>query len=245
MLAFRGTTVPRWLAERLAAAPAAGFTLFRAPNLRAPAQVRRLTTSLQAAALERTRAGAGEDLPLLIAVDQEGGQLLSLGDAFTPFAGPMAIGATGDADLAERVGRAIGLELRAVGVNVNYGPDLDIASNPESPALGIRSFGDDPSEVARLGTAWLRGVQSAGVAATGKHFPGMGGVTVDTHDQLGVVDSSRDELGARELVPFRAAIDAGLRTGHVRPLRGAGAARQRVAPGDALAAGDARAPAGL
>ncbi len=212
MLAFRGTTVPRWLAERLAAAPAAGFTLFRAPNLRAPAQVRRLTTSLQAAALERTRAGAGEDLPLLIAVDQEGGQLLSLGDAFTPFAGPMAIGATGDADLAERVGRAIGLELRAVGVNVNYGPDLDIASNPESPALGIRSFGDDPSEVARLGTAWLRGVQSAGVAATGKHFPGMGGVTVDTHDQLGVVDSSRDELGARELVPFRAAIDAGLRT---------------------------------
>ena len=212
MLAFRGTTVPRWLAERLAAAPVAGFTLFRAPNLRSPAQVRRLTTSLQAAAREQTRAHAGEDLPLLIAVDQEGGQLISLGDGFTPFAGPMAIGATGDAELAERVGRAIGLELRAVGVNVNYGPDLDIASNPASPALGIRSFGDDPAEVARLGTAWMRGVQSAGVAATGKHFPGMGGVTVDTHHQLGVVDSSRDDLEARELVPFRAAIGAGLRT---------------------------------
>lgn len=212
MLAFRGTTVPSWLAERLAAAPVAGFTLFRAPNLRSPAQVRRLTSSLQAAAKVRTGADESADPPLLIALDQEGGQLLSLGDGFTPFAGPMAIGATGDADLAERVGRAIGLEVRAVGVNVNYGPDLDVASNPASPALGIRSFGDVPAEVARLGTAWLRGVQSAGVAATGKHFPGMGGVTVDTHHQLGVVDRSRDELETRELLPFRAAIEAGVRT---------------------------------
>ena len=211
MLAFRGTTVPAWLEERLAAAPAAGFTLFREHNLRTPEQVRGLTAALQAAA-----SGGAEprddDLPLLIATDQEGGQLISLGDGFTPFGGPMAIGATGDANLAERVGRAIGLELRAVGVNVNYGPDLDVATDPANPALGIRSFGDDPAAVATLGTAWLRGIQSAGVAATGKHFPGMGAVTVDTHDELGVVDRSRAQLEARELVPFRAAIDAGVRT---------------------------------
>ncbi len=100
----------------------------------------------------------------------------------------MAIGATGDADLAERVGRAIGRELRAVGVNVNYAPVLDVAVNPANPALGIRSFGDDPAEVARLGAAWLRGLQSAGVAATGKHFPGVGGASVDTHHQLAVID---------------------------------------------------------
>lgn len=214
MLAFNGTTVPAWLAERLAAAPAAGVTLFRAPNLRHPAQVRRLTASLQDAAARR---GAGdtrdalEALPLLIALDQEGGQLLALGDGFTPFGGPMAIGATGDADLAERVGRAIGRELRAVGVNVNYAPVLDVAVNPANPALGIRSFGDDPAEVARLASAWLRGLQSAGVAGTGKHFPGKGEGSVDTHLALDVVDRDRAGLDAIELPPFRAAIDASVR----------------------------------
>src|SRR5689334_6474236 len=106
MLAFRGTTVPAWLRQRLADAPAAGFTLFRAGNARNPGQVRALTAELQAAA--RTRRGAAGEPPLLIATDQEGGQLLALGNGFTPFAGPMAICATGDADLAERVGRAIG-----------------------------------------------------------------------------------------------------------------------------------------
>jgi beta-glucosidase-like glycosyl hydrolase len=112
MLAFRGTTVPAWLPERLAEAPAAGFTLFRAGNVRSPEQVRRLNSALQAAA--RARKGAASEPPLLIATDQEGGQLLALGNGFTPFAGPMAIGATSDAGLAERVGRAIGTELRAV-----------------------------------------------------------------------------------------------------------------------------------
>jgi beta-N-acetylhexosaminidase len=208
MLAFRGTSVPPWLGERLAAAPAAGVTLFRAHNVRSPAQVRGLTAALQATA--SAAPGAGEP-PLLIAADQEGGQLLALGDGWTPFAGPMAIGATGDAELAERVGRAIGRELRAVGVNVNYAPVLDVAVNPANPSLGIRSFGDDPADVGRLATAWLRGLQSAGVAGTGKHFPGKGGAAVDTHLELAVVDRSRDELAALELVPFAAAIDAGLR----------------------------------
>jgi beta-N-acetylhexosaminidase len=209
MLAFNGTTVPAWLGERLAAAPAAGVTLFRAPNLRNPAQVRRLTAGLQAAAARRSAAEA--DLPLLIAADQEGGQLLALGDGFTPFGGPMAIGATGDAGLAERVGRAIGRELRAVGVNVNYAPVLDVASNPANPALGIRSFGDDPGAVGRLAGAWLGGLQSAGVAGVGKHFPGIGGAAVDTHLGLAVVDRSRAELDARDLRPFEASIEAGVR----------------------------------
>lgn len=208
MLAFKGATPPAWVRARLAQAPVAGFTLFRADNVRRPGQVRGLTESLQAAARERD----GHDgLPLLIATDQEGGQLLALGDGFTPFSGPMAIGATGDERLAERVGQAIGRELRAVGVNVDYAPVLDVASNPANPSLGIRSFGDDPTEVSRLGAAWLRGLQSAGVAATGKHFPGTGGSGVDTHHQLAVVDRTRDELEVGELPPFRAAIEAGLR----------------------------------
>jgi beta-N-acetylhexosaminidase len=207
MLAFRGTTVPPWLGERLAAAPAAGVTLFRAPNLRNPKQVHRLTTALQAAA--RRRAG-GDGLPLLIATDQEGGQLLALGDGFTPFGSPMAIGAIGDSRLAERVGRAIGRELRAAGVNVDYAPVLDVAINPANPALGIRSFGDDPEAVGRLAAAWLDGLQSAGVAGVGKHFPGAGAAAADTHLELAVVDRSREGLDALELRPFRAAIAAGI-----------------------------------
>jgi beta-N-acetylhexosaminidase len=203
MLAFRGTTVPGWLRERLIAAPVAGFTLFGAGNARSPRQVRSLTAALQSA--------SGQELPLLMATDQEGGQLLALGKGWTPFGSPMAIGATGDTDLAERVGRAIGRELRAVGVNVNYGPVLDLAALPMADAMGIRSFGDDPAAVARLGAAWLRGVQSAGVAATGKHFPGSGGLAVDTHYSLGVLERSRAELARRELSPFKAAIDAGVR----------------------------------
>ncbi len=208
MLAFRGTTVPRWLEGRLSAAPAGGVTLFRQDNVRSPRQLRALTSALQSAA--RRTPGAGEP-PLLIAADQEGGQLMALGSGWTPFAGSMAIGATSDADLAERVGRAIGLELRAVGVNVNYAPVLDLATNPGNVAQGIRSFGDDPAAVARLGSAWLRGVQSAGVAATLKHFPGAGGIDVDTHHALAVVDRARSDLDEVELRPFRAAIDAGVR----------------------------------
>ncbi|HYK95373.1 MAG TPA: glycoside hydrolase family 3 N-terminal domain-containing protein [Candidatus Dormibacteraeota bacterium] len=208
MLAFRGTTVPAWLRTRLATAPVAGLTLFRAKNVRSPAQLRRLTTGLQASAAARP---GSDGLPVLIAADQEGGQFLALGDGWTPFAGPMAIGATGDAGLAERVGAAIGRELRAVGVNVDYGPVLDVAIGPENPSLGIRSFGEDPAEVGRLGAAWLGGLQSAGVAATAKHFPGAGGAGVDPHHALAVVERTRADLEAGELVPFRRAIEAGAR----------------------------------
>lgn len=208
MLAFRGTTVPAWLRARLATLPVAGLTLFRAKNVRSPVQLRRLTTGLQASAALRP---GSDGAPLLVAADQEGGQFLALGEGWTPFAGPMAVGATGDAELAERVGAAIGRELRATGVNVDYAPVLDVATGPDNPALGIRSFGDDPAEVGRLGAAWLRGVQSAGVAATAKHFPGAGAAGVDTHHTLAVVERTRADLEAGELVPFRRAIEAGVR----------------------------------
>jgi len=209
MLAFRGTRVPGWLEARLAAAPLAGVTLFRHLNVRTPGQVRALTEALQAAAGRRRPGHDG--LPLLVAADQEGGQLLAFGAGWTPFGGAMALGAAGDVALAERVGRAIGLELRAVGVNVDYAPCLDVASNPGNPSLGIRSFGDDPAAVAALGAAWLRGLQSAGVAGTAKHFPGKGQGSVDTHLELAVVDRSRADLEAVELAPFRAAVAGGVR----------------------------------
>jgi len=200
MLAFDGFELPKPMAERLAAAPAAGVTLFRYRNVVDPAQVRRLTDALQRCA----RA----DEPMLVAIDQEGGQLLGLGPGSTPFPGNMALGAAGDSALTERVGTAIGRELRAVGVNVDYAPVADLATNPSNPSLGVRSFGDDPPRVAEHVAAFVRGLEGTGVAATLKHFPGKGEAGVDTHHRLATVRRSRAGF-ARELATFRAGLAAG------------------------------------
>jgi beta-N-acetylhexosaminidase len=213
MIAFEGERLPRWVARRVSEAPAAGMTIFRHHNVRSPAQVRELTEAFQRAAAAGAMgggAGAGST-PLLVAADQEGGQLQALGEGPTAFAGNMALGAVGDARLAERVGAAIGRESRAMGINVVYAPVLDLASEPANTALGVRSLGDDPVEVGRLGAALVRGLQGAGVAATAKHFPGLGEVGQDTHHGLGVVVAGRRELDANALAPYRVAIAADAR----------------------------------
>ncbi len=210
MIAFAGTDLPASAARRIGEQRVAGVTLFHVHNIVDPPQIRRLTTVIQGA----RPAGAP---PLLIAADQEGGQLIGLGDGTTQFAGAMALGATGDAGLAERVAVATARELRAVGVNVDYAPVCDVANNPANPALGIRSFGDDPEAVGRLAAATVRGLQGEGVAATAKHFPGAGDTAADPHLELPLVPRTNAELAERELVPFRAALDAGARmvmTGH-------------------------------
>ena len=211
MIAFAGTELPAAAARRIREGGVAGVTLFRAHNVVDPAQVRALTAAVQSA----RPAGAP---PVLVAADQEGGQLIGLGDGTTPFAGAMAIGAAADEDLAERVARAMGRELRALGVNVDYAPVCDVADNPANPALGIRAFGDDPDAVGALAAATVRGLQAEGVAATAKHFPGSGDTAADPHHGLPLVARTDAELAERELRPFQAAIDAGVRlvmTGHV------------------------------
>ena len=213
MLAFPGERLPDWVAARLAAAPAAGMTVFRHHNVRSPGQVRELTDAFQAAAAARGDAGrvrGGSAAPLLVAADQEGGQLQALGDAATAFPGNMALGAIGDPTLAERVGFAIGTEARAMGINVVYAPVMDLATNPDNAALGIRSFGDDPAAVSVLGSAMIRGLRSAGVAAAVKHFPGLGDAAADTHYGTAVVSADRERLERLELAPFRAGIAAGV-----------------------------------
>lgn len=210
LLAFDGHELPGWFRDVLRDGAPAGVTLFASENVAAAGQVRELTDALQRARPEGTP-------PLLVAADQEGGQLLGLGRDTTPFAGNLALGAAGDPDLAERVGAAMGTELRALGVTVDYAPVCDLAIAGDNPAVGLRSFGDDPSAAATLAAALVRGLRSAGVAATAKHFPGKGAVAVDTHHELGRVDAPRDVLDARELAPFRAAIAAGaelVMTGH-------------------------------
>jgi beta-N-acetylhexosaminidase len=210
MIAFAGSELPAAAARRIRESGVAGVTLFRLHNIVDPPQIRALTSAIQAA----RPAGAP---PLLIAADQEGGQLVGLGEQTTQFGGAMALGAAGDENLAEQVAGATGRELRALGVNVNYAPVCDVASEPANPALGIRSFGDDPDAVGRLAAAAVRGLQTEGVAATAKHFPGAGDTKGDPHHVLPVVPRTGAELAQRELKPFEAAFRAGVRmlmTGH-------------------------------
>jgi len=199
MLAFEGTEVPEWLRERLEESPPAGVTLFREMNMESPGQVAELTSSLQQL--------NSSPLPLLIAVDQEGGQLLGLTGS-TPFAGNMALGASGDTDLALEVAAAMGAELRAVGINVDYAPVADVASRPDNPSLGIRSFGAEPEAVARFTGAMVEGFRRAGIFATPKHFPGKGDARTDPHYELPLLDLDRARLEEVELPPFQAAFDA-------------------------------------
>lgn len=181
----------------------AGVTLFRSFNIENPGQVKALTEALQSAAHE---AGLP---PLLIGVDQEGGQLLAIGEGTTPLPGNMALGATGSADLSRRAGQVLGRELAAMGVNVNYAPSCDVNLNPENPVIGIRSFGENPQLVADLSAAMIQGIQSQGVAATAKHFPGHGDTSGDSHHGLPSLPHSLERLRKVEIPPFEAAIRAG------------------------------------
>ena len=214
MIAFTGTELPPTAARRIGEQGVAGVTLFHAYNIVDPAGIRRLTAAIQA-------ARPADAPPLLIAADHEGGQLVGLGDGMTQFAGAMALGAIDDEDLAQGVAGAMALELRAVGVNVDYAPVCDVAFDPANPALGIRGFGDDPEAVGRLAAATVRGLQDGGVAATVKHFPGAGDTAADPHHELPVIRRTHAQLAERELVPFRAALEAGARivmTGHLSLL---------------------------
>ena len=167
--------------------------------------------------------------PLLVAADLETGAgfrfrgavhiptNIALGGA-TTFPSLMAFGATGDPRHAYQLGRITALEARAMGVHVPFAPVLDVNNNPDNPIINIRSFGEDPNAVADLGVALVRGLQDYGAVATGKHFPGHGDTGTDSHLALPIIQVGRERLDAIELVPFRAAIAAGIQgimTAHI------------------------------
>jgi len=204
MLNFEGTKPSTEILETIHARHVGGITLFRALNVESLSQVRSLTAALQEAA-----AQAGQP-PLFIAADQEGGQLMAIGDT-TLFPGNMALGATGSVHLARKTGYALGRELAAMGVNVNYAPVCDVNSNPQNPNIGIRSFGEDTAMVAHFCAAMVEGLQSSGVAATAKHFPGHGDASGDPHYGMPVVLHDREHLAQIEIPPFAAAIEAKVR----------------------------------
>lgn len=148
--------------------------------------------------------------PLLLAVDQEGGQVARLRRGFTELPTMRVVGATGSAALARELGALIGRELRAVGFDMNYAPVLDVDTNPQNPVIGDRSFGRTPELVTELGLALAAGLQDAGIAACGKHFPGHGDTSQDSHLELPRLPHSWERLARVELQPFRAAAQAGI-----------------------------------
>jgi beta-N-acetylhexosaminidase len=162
-----------------------------------------------AAATLLNRLQQASAVPLLATADFEGGAGYILEGA-TRLPRAMAIAATRDAQLAFRAGQVTAAEARAVGVTVDFYPVLDVNDNPRNPIINIRSFGEDVGLVTEMGLAYMRGIQSGGVLATAKHFPGHGDTDVDTHLGLARIDASRGRLDAVELAPFRAAVGAGV-----------------------------------
>src|SRR6058998_1380974 len=186
-----------------------GVILFKR-NIRSAEQLRQLVAAIHA-------TGAG--VPPLVALDHEGGRVDRLPHPpFTHFPPMALVGETGDTGLAEAVGRAMGCELRAVGIDLDFAPVLDVWSNPRNRVIGDRAFGTTPRAVVRFALAFARGLARAGVLACGKHFPGHGATVGDSHFVLPRVRRTRRELAATDLFPFARAAAAGipaLMTAHV------------------------------
>ncbi|GAA3418346.1 glycoside hydrolase family 3 protein [Streptosporangium vulgare] len=197
---FEGKSPPDWLRRRLGDG-LAGVVLF-SRNIATPSQVADLTAALRE-----------ENPQVLVGIDEESGEVTRLeaaGGSTRP--GNFALGVADDTGLTEELAADLGRDLARAGVNLNFAPSADVNSNPDNPVIGLRSFGADPDLVARHTAAWIRGMQSAGVAACAKHFPGHGDTSVDSHHGVPLVAAPADTLRDVALRPFRAAVEQGVRT---------------------------------
>jgi beta-N-acetylhexosaminidase len=195
---FPGHEAADWVLRRLEAG-LGGVTYF-AYNVSDDEQLAALSARLRAVRPE-----------VVLAIDEEGGDVTRLdARAGSGSPGNLALGVVDDPGLTEAVAASIGARLGAVGVNLDFAPVADVNSNPRNPVIGVRSFGSDPELVARHVAAFVRGLQSTGVAACAKHFPGHGDTAADSHLELPRIDVDAATLVARELEPFRAAVAAGV-----------------------------------
>ena len=205
--AFRGDTAPSWAID-LIADGVGGYIIF-GYNIVDREQLAALTGQLRAARSD-----------VLISVDEEGGDVTRLAHhAGSPYPGNAALGAVDDLGLTERIYRAIGLDLLAAGFNLNLAPTIDVNTTDENPIIGTRAFGAEAPKVAAHAAAAITGLQSVGVAACAKHFPGHGATNSDSHRELPTVDVPIELLRERDLAPFAAAIKAGTQavmTAHIR-----------------------------
>jgi beta-N-acetylhexosaminidase len=199
-IGFDGTSIPRHV-EALLKRGVGAAALFRR-NVESPQQFATLCAQL------KNLSGK----PFIIGIDQEGGRVMRLRGQFTDVPSMRDVGKTNDESLAEQVGQVLARESRAMNVDVVFAPVLDVDTNPNNPVIADRSLGGDPASVARLGVALIRGIQGAGVAACGKHFPGHGDTWQDSHFTLPMLEHDMSRIERIELPPFEAAVRAGVAT---------------------------------
>ena len=202
MVGFLGTSVTPELASFIKDYKPGGVILF-SRNLESVEQIVELTNDLQRCSPKS---------PLLISIDQEGGRVSRLPKGFTIFPPCELLGRCNSSELAYAAAATIAKELKAVGINMNMAPVLDVNSNPDNPVIGDRAFGSTPEVVGEMGLVTAAGLQDNKVVACGKHFPGHGDTNADSHKELPVVEASRERLEAVEFPPFRRAAAAGVAT---------------------------------
>ena len=198
---FHGTTLSDEFKQLIREYQIGNVILFLR-NVESADQLRRLCDEIQTV----IRAETG--YPAMIVIDQEGGMVTRLPNDAVNVPGAMAIAATGDPENARIASEITIRQLQGLGANANMAPDLDVNNNPANPVIGVRSFGDDPHQVARYGVASARPYEGSGILCCGKHFPGHGDTAVDSHLGIPMVDKTLEELEQVELIPFRAAIEA-------------------------------------
>ena len=192
-----------------------GGVLLYAENCENSRDTMRLVNDMQTANQDTDSKNV---IPLLVAIDQEGGIVNRLGQG-TQWTGNMAVTASGDIENARETGKKIAEELSLLSINTDFGVVLDVNDNPDNPIIGVRAFSDDTKTVADYGTAFYEGMSENGTIAALKHFPGHGNTSVDSHTGLPRVEKTLEELNSMELVPFRAGIEAGaemIMTAHIQ-----------------------------
>lgn len=203
MTGFPGTEMSDEFRQAVHTYKIGNVILFK-ENVESCQQLKKLCEDIQ----ELVRRETGHSA--FIAIDQEGGVVSRLQEDGVNIPGAMALGATENPENAYHATKLIGRELRFLGPNFNFAPTVDVNSNPHNPVIGVRSYGDDPRKVGQFAAQAVRGYSDGGVLCTAKHFPGHGDTNQDSHLALPCVDKSLEELEQVELVPFRAAVDAGI-----------------------------------
>lgn len=197
---FDGTKVTDNLKKMITEYYVGGVILFER-NIEAPQQIAELTNEIQS---------LNSKTPLFIAVDQEGGRVKRLHEPFTDFGSAETFAKTNSPKICFEAAFAMARELRAVGINYNLAPVVDINSNPQNPIIGDRAFGSDPETVTKIASGFIRGLQRGGVVACAKHFPGHGDTTIDSHLELPKVEHALERLKSFEWVPFERVIKNGV-----------------------------------
>lgn len=201
IVGMEGTSVDSYTQKLINNYHVGGFIFFK-DNIASTTQAVNLFNHLK-------KENANNPVPLWMSIDEEGGRVSRMPESFLRLPASGVVGKKNDSALTYNMGSQIGQRLSGFGLNMAFAPVLDVNSNPNNPVIGDRSFGSNAAQVARLGTAAMKGIQEAGVVAAVKHFPGHGDTVVDSHVGLPVVNVDMNRLNNLEFVPFKEAINQG------------------------------------